>query len=56
MQNESIELTDDAKRSPEVLERLLLVFFAIFIAFEVAPKRNELSLLKVALGTIKEDK
>jgi hypothetical protein len=37
MQNESIELTDDVKRSPEVLG-CLLFFFTIFIAFEMAPK------------------
>ena len=55
IQNESIELIDDAKRSPEVLGRLVF-FFNIFIAFEMAPKRSEMSLLKVALNTIKEDK
>jgi DNA-binding MarR family transcriptional regulator len=42
MQNKSIELTCDVKRSPEVLGRML--FFTIFIAFEMAPKRVQLSL------------
>jgi hypothetical protein len=54
IQNESVELTDDVKRSPEVLCCLLFFFFlTIFIAFEMAPKCIELSLLKVALNPIK---
>ena len=41
IQNESIDLIDDVKRSPETLGRLL---FSIFTAFEMAPKRVQLSL------------
>ena len=54
MQNESIELTDDPKGDRKFW--VVFFFLTIFIAFEMAPKRNELSLLKVALNTIKEDK
>ena len=43
MQNKSIELTGDVKRSPEVLGRFHF-FLTIFIAFEMAPKRVQLSL------------
>ena len=54
LHNDTIELTDDVKRSPEVLCCLLFFFFlTIVVAFEMAQKRIELSLLKVALNPIK---
>jgi hypothetical protein len=41
IQNESIDLTDDVKSSPEVLDRLL---FTIFIAFDMTPTRVQLTV------------
>ena len=42
MQNESNELTDDVKRSPEVLGRLLSIQFSSLLRWP--PKRVQLSL------------
>ena len=42
IQNESIDLTDDVKSSPEVLDRLL--FTTVFIAFEMTPTRLQLTV------------